>query len=183
MKNTATVTPAFCLNCGSHLRWAEVDGENRWHCSSKQCDFVVWDNPVPVVAAIVRVQGKLLLARNANWPAGVQSIISGYLEKGESPEHAVVRELREETGLSALQTQLLGLYVCHELNQILLVYVIDAKGEISLGPELLEYSLVPHEQMNPQLFGFRRDVTSWSDMGMGVGPAIEDYMRAYHGSD
>lgn len=183
MKNTVVAKARFCLNCGSPLRHGEVDREQRWHCSDASCDFVWWDNPVPVVAAIVRLQNKLLLARNAKWPHGIQSIISGYLEKGEAPQIAVVRELKEETGLAAERVTLLGLYMCHELNQVLMIYVIDAKGQIQLGPELVEYSLVTPEDIDPQVFGCRAEIESWQQMGMGVGPAMRDYLQIFHNID
>jgi len=159
---------------------AEVDQLDRWRCSDACCDFVLWDNPVPVVAAIVRWQGKLLLARNSKWPQGVKSIISGYLEKGESPEAAVVRELEEETALTAQQVLLLGLYMCYPLNQVLMIYVIDAKGVIRLNSELAEYQLVSPEQITPRHFGCQPTVQSWHEMGMGVGPAMHDYLQTFH---
>jgi NADH pyrophosphatase NudC (nudix superfamily) len=47
-------------------------------------------NPVPVVAALIEYQGKIVLARNAQWPEGMFSLVTGYLEKHETPEDAVV---------------------------------------------------------------------------------------------
>ena len=56
---------------------------------------------IPCVGAIVvDSEGRLLLVRRANPPAqGLWSIPGGRVEQGETAEAAVVRELREETGL------------------------------------------------------------------------------------
>ncbi|MDP1875942.1 MAG: NUDIX domain-containing protein [Actinomycetota bacterium] len=57
---------------------------------------------IPCVGAVVLDgDGRLLLVRRANPPAqGLWSIPGGRVEEGESAEAAVVRELREETGLA-----------------------------------------------------------------------------------
>jgi len=141
---------------------------------------VLWENPVPVVVAIAQQNGKLLLARNHQWPSGTQSVISGYLEKGESPDTAVVRELREETGLRAVNVELLGNYACLELNQVLMIYVIDTEGEVCLGSELVEFTWVTPQHLTPQSFGCRPRVKTWVAMGMGVGPAMQDYLQRFH---
>jgi len=135
---------------------------------------------VPVVAAFVQLHGKLLLARNAKWPVGIQSVISGYLEKGETPEQAVRRELQEETALLPQRVDFLGMYISYELNQLLLVYVIDAEGAVQLSEELAEYILLSPQQLTPQIFGCSPRVKEWQQMPLGLGPAIKDYLQVFH---
>ncbi|MEP6696452.1 MAG: NAD(+) diphosphatase [Pseudonocardiales bacterium] len=43
--------------------------------------------------------GRALLGRQASWPDGRFSTLAGFVEPGESIEHAVVREVAEETGV------------------------------------------------------------------------------------
>ena len=43
--------------------------------------------------------GRALLGRGKNWPAGRYSALAGFLEPGESIEEAVAREIREEAGV------------------------------------------------------------------------------------
>jgi 8-oxo-dGTP pyrophosphatase MutT (NUDIX family) len=60
---------------------------------------------IPSVAAIIRDQeGRLLLVEKHD---GSWSLPAGAVEPGESPEEAVAREVREETGLRCLSTTLL----------------------------------------------------------------------------
>jgi NAD+ diphosphatase len=42
---------------------------------------------------------RALLGRQPSWPRGRYSTIAGFVESGESSEQAVVREVREETGV------------------------------------------------------------------------------------
>ena len=52
-----------------------------------------------VSAVVVQEDGRLLLGRRSD--NGLWSVISGILEPGEQPAHAIVREILEETGIEA----------------------------------------------------------------------------------
>jgi 8-oxo-dGTP diphosphatase len=55
---------------------------------------------IPAVSALVWHQGRLLLVRRKTPPLdGMWALPGGRIEAGESPETAVVREVREETGI------------------------------------------------------------------------------------
>lgn len=180
MTSTAVEKVPYCLNCSSPLTRQNIGDQTRWACAQRDCDFVVWDNPVPVVVAFVQLEGKLLLARNAKWPPGIQSVISGYLEKGETPEQAVIRELSEETALRPKRVDFLGLYISYELNQLLLAYVIDAEGTVQLSDELVDYTLFQADELTPQIFGCSPRVKDWLKMPLGLGPAIKKYLQVFH---
>jgi len=93
----------YCTHCATPLQWviqAEDGGDvSRLRCP--ECGWTHWNNPTPVLAAIVELDGKVLLARNAAWPEKVFGLITGFMEAGESPEEGVAREVAEETGLQA----------------------------------------------------------------------------------
>jgi 8-oxo-dGTP diphosphatase len=67
-------------------------------------------NRIPCVGAIVRdAAGRLLLIRRGHDPeAGAWSLPGGRVEPGESDAQALVREMREETGLTVQPGPLVG---------------------------------------------------------------------------
>jgi NADH pyrophosphatase NudC (nudix superfamily) len=108
----------FCPRCATPLAEradAEHEGGRvRQVCPDETCGYVHWNNPLPVVAAIVEYEGKILLARNAAWPEGMFALITGFLENGETPEEGIAREVREETSLQAetVELSLLTIHSC-----------------------------------------------------------------------
>jgi NAD+ diphosphatase len=52
-----------------------------------------------VVIMLAEHDGRLLLGRQPQYPAGRYSALAGFLEPGESVEAAVARELHEEAGI------------------------------------------------------------------------------------
>lgn len=61
------------------------------------------------VAGVVLKEGKVLLCRHTyGGGKGLLIVPGGYLERGETPEEAVRRELREETGITAEPGRLLA---------------------------------------------------------------------------
>jgi len=64
---------------------------------------------MPAVAAIVRRgDGAILLHRRAD--TGTWSLPAGAIEPGETPGEAVVREVREETGLAVEPAEVAGIF-------------------------------------------------------------------------
>jgi NAD+ diphosphatase len=53
-----------------------------------------------VIMLVTDPQDRCLLARNKAWPEHRVSILAGFVDPGESAEHAVVREVHEETGIT-----------------------------------------------------------------------------------
>lgn len=143
----------YCPKCKSKLRKKCVDDEQRLACGSDTCSFVFWNNPVPVVAALVRYKDKYILARNARWPEGIFSVITGYLEAKEVPEQAVLREVEEELGLQGEIQQYIGHYMFAEKNQLLLCFEIVATGELQFNEELAEVRLLSPEKLLHYDFG------------------------------
>ena len=61
-------------------------------------------------AAVVLREGKVLLARHTySYGKGKLIIPGGYLQAGELPEEAVVREVLEETGITAVVRNFVGI--------------------------------------------------------------------------
>jgi NADH pyrophosphatase NudC (nudix superfamily) len=137
------MTFRFCPQCAAPLHDAPVDGPSRLHCVAPGCGYVHWDNPVPVVAAVVEHEGHIILARNAAWAAPFYALITGFLEKHDpSPAEAIAREVKEELDLDAQGMHFIGHYRFERLNQIILAYHVPATGVIRLSEELVDYKRI-----------------------------------------
>ncbi len=68
------------------------------------------DSVIPCVGAVIKdEQGRLLLIKRGHEPgAGLWSLPGGRIEPGETDAAALVREMREETGLEVQAGPLLG---------------------------------------------------------------------------
>lgn len=152
----------FCPRCAAPLKVALHGGRERPGCAS--CGWVHWDNPTPVVAAVIEYEGKVLLARNVAWPPRMFALVTGFLERDESPAAAVLREVKEETGLDATQATLIGAYGFAQMNQLILGYHVAAHGTLALGAELAEVRLLEPERVRP-----------WP---LATGLALADWLRA-----
>lgn len=161
--------PRYCPLCTTALADIEKDEDGgpkvRLRCPN--CDWTHWNNPTPVLAAVIECVdrgGQLLLARNAAWPGRVFALITGFMEAGESAEEGITREVAEETSLRVLSLALIGVYEFKRMNQVIIAYHARAEGEIQLSPELAEYKL-----LSPS------DVRCWH---AGTGLALADWLRS-----
>jgi len=70
-------------------------------CTSTTCGEVFFPRLDPAIIVLVSDGPYVLMGRQASWPPGRYSALAGFVEPGESLEDAVLREVREETGVSA----------------------------------------------------------------------------------
>ena len=156
----------FCLLCGSALQ-TKHDGErDRLTCPDPNCGYIHYANPAPVVAALVEHEGDVILIQNKGWPATWFGLVSGFLERGESPEDGVLRELEEELGLQGRIVELIGVYAFEMRNELIVAYHVEASGEIAIGHELEAYKRVPPDKLRP-----------WP---MGTGHAVKHWLEKHH---
>lgn len=160
--------PRFCLACGTPLASivADEDGGAKARLRCPACAWTHWNNPTPVLAAVVECTdrgGQVLLARNAAWSGRMFALITGFMEAGETPEEGIAREVLEETALVAEAVSLIGVYDFQRMNQVIIAYHVQARGEVRLSPELAEYKLFAPA-----------DLRCWP---AGTGYALADWLR------
>jgi len=129
---------------------------------------------LPVLAALVEYEGHILLARNAAWPEKTFSLITGFMERDETPEQGVARELKEETNLDARSIALIGVYEFMHKNELIIAYHVKAEGEIHLSEELLEYRLIVPEKLRAWRTGTGFAMADWL-RGRGLEPEFVDW--------
>jgi 8-oxo-dGTP diphosphatase len=92
------------------------------------------DHPVVGVGAIIISEGKILLEKRKNEPSkGKWSIPGGLVELGESVEQAVIREVKEETGLDVEAPRLID--VVDNIS-------LDAKGKVKYHYVIVDFLVI-----------------------------------------
>ena len=159
----------FCPQCATPLEWLpalEDSGmKERLRCAG--CGWTHWNNPTPVLAAIIECtdrDGRVLLAKNAAWKGNMFALITGFMEAGESPEQGIEREVAEETALQVDALKLVGVYDFQRMNQVIIAYHALAQGEVRLSSELADYKLFELQ-----------DLRCWA---AGTGMALADWLRS-----
>ncbi len=154
--------PKHCALCGGALgEIAQKPGQRR--CGV--CGEITYLSPVPVVAAIVERDGKIILVRGQGWPETWYGLVTGFLEPNESPEDAARREVAEELGLAVTASRLIGAYAFARMNQVIIAYHMMASGTITLDEtELAGFKEVPVEKLRPWEFG--------------TGAAVKDFLAS-----
>ena len=94
----------FCGSCGGSMQ--HMPGERAMHCV--RCELHHYPRLSPSMIVLVTRGDEVLLARSPRFLSGVYSTLAGFVEAGESVEHCVAREVREEVGVEIKNLQYLG---------------------------------------------------------------------------
>lgn len=151
----------YCPHCARALERRVIELRERLACPDPGCGYVHWDNPLPVIAALVELNDRIVLARNHAWPEKVFGLITGFIERGESAEEAAAREVMEELALSTSRSELIGVYPFVRKNELIVAYHLVCRGEIRLNEELAEYRMIAPEKLRPWDFGTGLAVRDW----------------------
>lgn len=120
----------YCSMCGGALL-KNKDG----NLGCKKCPFVNYRNPRPTVTGLIFWRGKLLLTKRAHPPfRDWWDLPGGFIDRGEDPRQALLREIKEETGLDVTIKKLFGVYSgthpssFDPFHVISIVYIAAAKN-------------------------------------------------------
>ena len=122
----------YCPRCGKaneltaagHVRVCPSDGSEQF----PRVD--------PAVIMLVRDEhDRVLLARGPSWPENRRSILAGFVEPGESLEQAVVREVREEVGITVSDIRYMGSQPWPMPQSLMLGFFARAEGSQELSPD------------------------------------------------
>ena len=149
----------FCPRCGSEN--FEIHNFKSRHCTS--CGFTYYQNPSASTAAfILNSRGELLVVRRGKEPAkGTLDLPGGFVDNGETGEQAIIREIREETGLDIRQVEYLFSipniyrYSGMDIHTLDMFYACHAEDDVPLkaDDDVSESMWVPLREVYVERFG------------------------------
>ena len=99
----------FCPFCGRYLEVTVEEGQELKYCS--QCKWKHYlKHDIAVAGIAVRfnpLPETLMVLRNREPNPGKWSFPAGFVNFGERPDNALIREVREETGLTVVRAKLI----------------------------------------------------------------------------
>ena len=104
--------------------------------------------------------GKALLGRQAGWPQGQYSVLAGFVGPGESLEEAVVREVKEESGITVHDTHFVASQPWPFPSSVMLGFEARADGgePVPRDGELEDVRWFTREQIGAALAGRSADL-------------------------
>ncbi|HEU4752724.1 MAG TPA: NUDIX hydrolase [Armatimonadota bacterium] len=173
----------FCPRCGHSLtrRCLKPGEPDRLCCAG--CEFVFYLDPKLAAGVVATVGDRVLLLRRAIQPAyGAWVFPGGFVDRGEHPAEAAVREAREEAGVEIALEGILGIYSHPPGSPVVLVVYRGAvtAGEPQALDESLEYGLFPPGALPWESLAFSTTRLALGDYirSLGLTPPPEHLPRA-----
>ncbi len=126
----------FCPKCGTKLimRNSWDEGEVPY---CPVCNTMYFDLPKPCVVVAVIKDQEILLMKQSYIFKNSKVLVSGYVTIGETVEQTVVREVKEETGITVDNVKYLGSDIVKEAELLMLTYMANyVDGEIRKSDEV-----------------------------------------------
>lgn len=149
----------YCPKCGSN-HFVENNFKSK-KCES--CGFIYYFNTSSsTIALILNDKKELLVATRAHEPAkDTLDLPGGFVDLDETGEEAVVREIKEETGLETISVTYMFsipnryVYSGFEVQTLDLVYLCDVKDTSVMKAEddVSNLQFIKLADLQPELFG------------------------------
>lgn len=125
----------FCPRCGARLQ----PGDRATAMFCPECANMIFPRIEPCVIMLVSRGNDILLALHRNRNIRFHSCLAGFIEAGESAEHAVQREIMEETGIRVRNIRYFGSQGWPFPSQLMLGFTAEYEsGEIRVQEEELQ---------------------------------------------
>ena len=140
----------YCPSCAGALRYRR--GGWLGHCEGCGLDHYPRTDPAVIVA--ITDGERLLLGRQAGWPARRYSTLAGFVEPGETLEQAIAREVMEESGVRVRRSRYLGSQPWPFPSSLMLGFVAEAEPDApQADQELEDVRWFPREEVGAALRG------------------------------
>lgn len=151
----------FCPKCGSN-QFSENNFKSK-RCES--CGFIYYFNAsAATVAVIINDKNEILVATRAYEPAkGTFDLPGGFVDMDETAESAVIREVKEETGMDIQAVQYLFsipniyMYSGFQVETVDLFFLCKVKSgsDFKAHDDVSDLQFVPLTDIDPSLFGLQ----------------------------
>ncbi|WP_328314042.1 NUDIX domain-containing protein [Streptomyces sp. NBC_00442] len=131
---------SHCGACGTPYGTSS-DAPGGWPRSCTACGTTAYRNPLPVAVALLPVTdarggGLIVITRTIEPQRGGRALPGGFIDHGESWQSAVVRELREETGIEVPAEEVRLADALSSPQHLLLFGLLPARPADALPPPL-----------------------------------------------
>lgn len=151
-------THQFCGACGQPTELSTTDRSRICH----DCNLPYFPRLAPAMIVAVERGNEILLGRSPHFPAGIYSVLAGFVEPGESAEEAVAREVLEETGIHVKDVRYFGSQPWPFPNSLMLGFQAGYEsGEIVLEDEEIEDARWFSADEMPNFFPGRMSISQW----------------------
>lgn len=124
----------YCGACGGALAFMR----GGWQGRCAQCGLDHYPRTDAAVIVAVTDGERLLLGRQASWPARRYSTLAGFVEPGETLEQTVAREVMEESGVRVRNSRYLASQPWPFPSSLMLGFIADAEPDPPQANEELE---------------------------------------------
>lgn len=115
----------FCGRCGAVF--APAIDERALTCA--QCGNTTYPRISPAIIVAVTDGERVLMTRYAQGPYRQRALVAGFVEVGETAEHAVAREVREECGIGVKNVRYYGSQPWGLSGALMLGYFAELDGD------------------------------------------------------
>jgi len=135
----------YCGHCGTPTETRQ----NELAKVCPNCKLLQYPRLSPAIIVAVVKNDRLLLARAERFPAGMYSVLAGFVEPGESLEDCVMREVKEEVGIEVKNIRYFGSQHWPFPNSLMLGFTAEyAGGEIIMDEtEIVDADWFPASNM------------------------------------
>ncbi len=128
-------TYRFCPSCGTLL----TDDKDFTAKKCPSCKKQIFPRIEPAIIVLVKRGEEILLVKNKNRSREFWSCVAGFVESGESIEQTVIREVKEETGLTVKNITYRGSQSWPFPDQLMLAFTAEYEsGTIKIQEEELD---------------------------------------------
>lgn len=135
----------YCGKCGNLTKPLNDRGKK---CTF--CEVIVYPRISPAIIVMIRKEKKILMAKSSTFkPDQFKTLIAGFVEPGESLEHSVKREVREEVGIEIKNISYFASQPWPFPNSLMIGFFADyACGDINVdGKEILDAAWIGKDEI------------------------------------